>query len=152
MRSAKRRASKTDVKKNRVYSPPTSVAPSHSPPQRLVPGVDYSRMTPVEIRRLGQLRLERWKSPSYFPPDTPLIRIQQGIAQARSRSEAPPPNVNVNQSTPRSSSRPGSEKNDFQTAIECVGRKIRRQLVFSFGSGGSTQKYPDRKPPSKVKC
>lgn len=163
MRSARRKQSKTDGKKNRVYSQSPRTSPTRDSPQRFVAKIDYSRLTHEEIRRLGQLRLDRWKSPQYIAEvmqNNPDYQNRMRVMKARSRSEAPPQNVNRIQSTPNSKlasrilvAHLGSEKKSLpHKALECVGRKIQRQLTFAFNGVGQGMRYPDRKPPSKVKC
>lgn len=153
MRSAKRRASKTDVKKSLASDPPRASPPRDSP-KRLGLGIDYARITPSEIRRLGQLRLERWKDPGQLPDtllNSPAYQHQQISRKARRISEAPPPNVNSNQRT-RTFTQLTQPPSVVNQALECVGRKIKRQLTFAFNGVGQGKSYPDRKPPSKVKC
>lgn len=154
MRSARRRAQKTDVKKNRASNPAPRAFPGNSRTQRLVPGVDYARITPEEIRRLGQLRVNRWKDPAQLPDtllNSPDFQNQQRVRQARRRTEAPPANVNT-QRTRTFNQLTQKPDSLVHQALECVGRKIKRQLTFAFDGVGKGRSYPDRKPPSKVKC
>lgn len=167
MRKGKRSRQKTDSAKNPASSPSTSSRQT-SPP-RLVPGVDYRRMTGPEIRRLSQERLRRW-----LDPTVPLLSLQnngevlrevprQKLAQRPSRSDYGPSQNDqstrnyglpspLHQAVLDLGLKPDKVSGPVTKAIECLGRKIKRELVFAHGGGGSSRRYPDRKSPSKVKC
>lgn len=39
-----------------------------------------------------------------------------------------------------------------RSVLICLGRKVRRELVFSHGGAGSSKKVPNRRSPSKERC
>lgn len=178
MRSAKRRASKPVAPK----SPVSKQLSFYPQPARLYPNVDYSRITPTQIRELSRQRLARWKSPNYLPPDTPLIRIQQSLANTRrlGRVTMPPGNlINVPPATPNGVNRRIAQailrgvafntsdqvkipdvsplaappKKKGSNLLECLGRKLRRELVFANGGAGIKRRIvKQRASPNKEKC
>lgn len=83
MPKGKRQASRNAARKAPVYNA-----------SRIRPGVDYSRLTPAEIRRIHQDRGDKWrkgipKPPLSTPPPPPLAK-QSGGSSAEPARASPP--------------------------------------------------------------
>lgn len=153
-------------------------SPKYNPPRAYSPQSTNSRKRLVlkpeaaeAFLRLGwELRVRRDKRLRSFLPNKPAP--QQARAE---KSYTPPPPrarafVSAIQSTPTMPNEVAFHRGqglwprgfdlgftptplkEMRRAWTCVKRKLRRELVFATGFGGSRRNVVDRAPPSKVRC
>lgn len=145
-----RKGSQSKSKKSAGKSANSSQRAEHSPNRRLASTVPISprRRPPWEWE---QLRLiER---PVDSPPrfDSFMLNNPKTLSALRARvaqvHNAPRKLVAKVLSTP--STRTFAKTKELW---DCVGRKVRRELVFASGGVGKGRTYPNRRSPSKEKC
>lgn len=97
-------------------------------------------------------QLQRMLRMQGIGPDSRLQnnRKEQSAARSRMRSQVlllPKVTSKNHQST-----RPTITYGNARQVLDCLGRKVRRELVHAFGGGGSRKKQPNRRTASKTRC
>lgn len=163
MRKGKRGARRSGAEKSQGYSR-TSVRQDSQ--QRLVT-IDYAKLSPLAIRELSAQRLRKWKDPRYQPSSLQNRQAFEEQWLGKRRPMSPRLRASVveaPQSAPKQSAVAGVRalafdfdlprlpQNKISQAITCLKRKVRRELVFASGAGGSRRSVRNRASPSKEKC
>jgi len=164
MRKHTRSNSRIDAESVKTFEPPTSSNIRQD-----------SRNTPTRFEPYRPKPVEGLKRSEYLSPlgarkaivDRALVNLppaEQAFVKARTRSAATSARPSVIQASVRPSQstrntlhqtptlRQMVNSGDIHRALTCFARTVRREIVFANGGGGSRKRYPDRKPPSKVKC
>lgn len=91
--------------------------------------------------------------------DTPSMqnnRKEQSAARTRLRSLVayPPSGTSKQKQSTRNYNGPqlSIPFGSARQTLDCLGRKVRRELVHAFGGGGSRKKQPNRRTASKTRC
>lgn len=145
--------------KSRVYSPPSSNVRQDSRQRFDITPVIRQKWLDEGNKALQTLlrRSKAYQVASSPRVDTPRLKTPRAAAVSLVSTVSAKARSQLGQSTSRSGTRFGlglsfPTLKKLGSTLVCVKRKMRRELVFASGGGGSRRNVPVRAAPSKVRC